>query len=120
MDPKHSHGPDRVDYQETPGDLTEVHASLLREHPEPTAESTPIPMWLTVTCGVAVLWAGLYLGFFNGGLKGGVFNELAPTPALLFPVQTKGTGGAAGPVAEKSLAEQGKAVYQTCAACHQP
>ena len=24
MDPKHSIGPDRIDYKETPGDLTEV------------------------------------------------------------------------------------------------
>jgi mono/diheme cytochrome c family protein len=117
MDPKHSHGPDRVDYQETSGDLTEVHAALLREHPEPTAQVTPIPMWLTVTCGVAVCWAGLYLGFFNGGLRGDVFNELTSNASLLFPAPGKTGPAVAEP--EKSLAEQGKANYATCQACHQ-
>ena len=118
MDPKHSHGPDRIDYQELPGDLTEVHASIQREHPEPTAESTPVPMWLIATCGFAVLWAGTYMGIFNGGLKGDVFNELTATASLLFPVSTTGTGPT-GPVAEPSLAEQGKAVYANCQTCHQ-
>ncbi len=118
MDPKHSHGPDRIDYQELPGDLSEVHASIQREHPEPTAQVTPIPMWLTAVCGLAVCWAGLYLGFFNGGLKGDVFNELATSPALLFPAPSKGAGVSLA-AAEPSLAEQGKAVYATCQACHQ-
>src|SRR3954470_21070010 len=120
MDPKHSHGPDRVDYQELPGDLTEVHAAIEREHPEPTAESTPVPMWLIATCGFAVLWAGIYMGVFNGGLKGDVFNELNANAGLLFPVPTKATGPGAGAAAEQSLVEQGKVVYANCATCHQP
>lgn len=117
MDPKHSHGPDRVDYQETPGDLTEVHASLIREHPEPTAQVTPIPMWLTVTCGVAVCWAGLYLGIFHGGFKGDVFNELASTAGGLFPAPVK--GGGTGAVVKLTDFEIGKRNYATCQACHQ-
>src|SRR3954463_12764858 len=112
MDPKHSHGPDRVDYQELSGDLTEVHAAIEREHPEPTAQVTPIPMWLTVTCGVAVCWAGLYLGFFNGGRGGDVFNELSSNAGMLFPAPV--IGGGKVTVAELSLAEQGKKDYANC------
>src|SRR4051812_39011696 len=104
MDPKHSHGPDRVDYQELSGDLAEVHAAIQRENPEPTAQVTPIPTWLTVTCGVAVCWAGLYLGFFNGGLKGDVFNELSTTASLLFPPPGK-LGGAVEAAKPLTLAE---------------
>ena len=118
MDPKHSHGPDRVDYQETPGDLTEVHASLLRENPEPTTQVTPIPMWLTVTCFVAVCWAGLYLGFFNGGLSGNVYNELTSNAGLLFPPPSE--GGVATEAKELTQFEQGQKGYATCQACHQP
>src|SRR3954467_2583068 len=110
MDPKHSHGPDRVDYQEQPGDLTEVHAAIQREHPEPTAETTPVPMWLIAVCGFAVLWAGIYMGVFNGGLRGDVFNELNATASLLFPVESKNKGGTTGPVQEQPLFEQGRVV----------
>src|SRR4051794_23720855 len=105
MDPKHSHGPDRVDYRESPGDLTEVHAAIQREHAEPTAEVTPIPTWLTVICGVAVCWAGLYLGMFNGGFKGNIFNELSSSARDLFP--PPGKAGPAEAVKEPTLAEQG-------------
>ena len=39
-------GPNRIDYQESP-DITEVHAAVDREKPEPSADVTPIPLWLT-------------------------------------------------------------------------
>jgi len=121
MDPKHSHGSDRVDYRESSEDLTEVHAAILRENPEPSANVTPIPLWLITICGVAVTWAGAYLGMFHGGFRGDVFNERLSSPDLLFPQQTKagGTEGAAV-VQEQPLAVQGKAIYGNCQACHQP
>jgi mono/diheme cytochrome c family protein len=119
MDPKHSIGPDRIDYQETPGDLTEVHAAIEREHPEPTADVTPIPMWLTAVCGFAIAAAGVYLGMFHGGFRGDVFNERASSPDLLFP-QVSTAKNANTPIGPKTLAEQGKAVYSSiCQACHQ-
>ena len=62
-------GSDRIDYQETPDDITEVHAAVEREKPEPSAEVTPMPMWLTGVCAVATVWAGLYFGIFNGGQR---------------------------------------------------
>ncbi len=119
MDPKHSHGPDRTDYSETPEDLTEVHASILRENPEPSASSTPIPLWLLSVCGVAVTCAGFYLGMFHGGFRGDVFNERQSSPDLLFPQASTGAGAGAAVVAEAPLAKQGEAIYQNCQACHQ-
>ncbi len=92
MDPKHSHGPDRIDYREDPGDLSEVHAAILRENPEPSAAVTPIPLWLITICGIAVAWAGAYLGMFNGGFRGDIFNERLSSPDLLFPHVAKSTG----------------------------
>jgi mono/diheme cytochrome c family protein len=109
-----SQGPDRIDYQETP-DVTEIHAAVKREHAEPTAEVTPMPLWLTGLCGVAVAWAGAYFGIFNGGLSGSVFNEYQSSPAVLFPLPDKGGGGAA---AALTLAQQGKSVYGQCVGCH--
>ncbi|HSI13340.1 MAG TPA: cytochrome c [Chthoniobacter sp.] len=117
---KPNEGPDRIDYQETP-DVTEVHAAVQREKPEPSAEVTPMPLWLTGVCGVAIAWAGIYFGLFMGGINGNVFNEYESTPAALFPLPEKAGGkGAGAEAAEQSLAQQGKAVYsQVCVACHQ-
>ncbi len=112
--------PDRVDYQETP-DVSEVHAAIQREHSEPTARVTPIPLWLTGVCAAAMVWAGTYFGVFHGGLSGNVFNEYDSSPAVLFPIPVKPGGpGAAAAGPAQSLAEQGKAVYANCVACHQP
>ncbi len=111
-------GPERIDYNETP-DVTEVHAAVKREHGDPRADVTPIPLWLTIICVVAVAWAGIYLGVFHGGFKGNVFDENKSNPELLFPTASAGSKGEAttGPV---SLADIGKGVYGQCAACHMP
>lgn len=107
-------GPERIDYQETP-DVTEVHAAVKREHAEPIAESTPMPLWLTALCGIAVAWAGAYFGIFNGGLSGNVYNEYQSSPAVLFPLPVK-EGAGTGVVA--TLAQQGKSVFGQCVGCH--
>jgi mono/diheme cytochrome c family protein len=117
---KPNEGSDRIDYQET-DDITEVHAAVEREKPEPSAEVTPMPLWLTGVCAVATVWAGLYFGIFNGGLSGNVFNEYQSSPAVLFPLPPKaGAAAGASAVQTQTLAQQGKAVYGQCAACHQP
>ena len=113
-------GPDRIDYQETP-DITEVHAAVEREKPEPSAETTPMPLWLTGLCALATVWAGIYFGIFNGGLSGNVYNEYESSPAVLFPLPPKAGGKAeAGAAAVQTLAQQGKAVYAQCVTCHGP
>jgi mono/diheme cytochrome c family protein len=110
--------PDHIDYREA-GDITEVHSAIQREHVEPTAKVTPIPLWLTAVCGGAMVWAGTYFGVFNGGLSGNVFNEYESSPALLFPPPTTGTGAGATAEAPQSMAQIGKGVYSNCVACHQ-
>jgi len=117
---KPNEGPDRIDYQETP-DVTEVHAAVQREKPEPSAEVTPMPLWLTGVCGVAIAWAGVYFGLFMGGINGNVFNEYESTPAALFPLPEKPGGPGAGAAeAPQSLAQQGKSLFvANCASCHQ-
>jgi mono/diheme cytochrome c family protein len=110
--------PDHVDYREA-GDITEVHSAIQREHTEPTAKVTPIPLWLTAVCGAAMVWAGTYFGIFNGGLSGSVFNEYESSPALLFPPPAGSKAGGAAAEAPQSMAQIGKAVYSNCVACHQ-
>ena len=114
-------GPNRIDYQET-ADITEVHAAVQREKPEPSAEVTPIPLWLASVCVFAIIWASIYFGVFNGGLSGNVYNEYDSSPAVLFPLEQKaGATTGAAEVQTQTLAQQGKAVFSvTCAACHQP
>lgn len=110
-------GPERIDYQETQ-DVTEVHAAVKREHVDPRANVTPIPMWLTALCGVAMIWAGAYIGVFHGGFRGDVFDENQSSPALLFPQAQKAKAG--GEAAQMSLVDAGKGVYNgNCQSCHQ-
>ena len=115
-----SEGPNRIDYQETP-DITEVHAAVQREKAEPSADVTPMPLWLTGVCAFATVWAGIYFGIFHGGLSGDVYNEYESSPAVLFPLPTtNGAGRNVAAATEKTLAQIGKEVFSGCAACHQP
>ncbi len=110
-------GPERIDYRET-SDVTEVHAAIQREHRDPSADVTPIPLWLTAICGVAVCWAGAYLGVFHGGFSSSIYNEYESNPSVLFPLPEK-KGGKTEVAATLTLAQQGKAVYPNCITCHQ-
>jgi len=111
---------DYVDYRETP-DVTKVHAAVQREHAEPISRGVPVPMWLLTLSGVAIIWAGAYLGMFNGGFRADVFNERDTSPRLLFPdkVAASGTGGGVAGAADDPVA-QGKKLYSAnCVSCHQ-
>lgn len=110
--------PDRIDYRES-ADITEVHAAVQREKPEPSADVTPMPLWLTGVCAGAMVWAGTYFGVFHGGLSANVYNEYESSPAVLFPQPTKAGAKTGAAEAPQSLAQQGKAVYAQCQACHQ-
>ena len=112
-------GPERIDYHETP-DVTEVHAAVKREHRDPGADVTPIPLWLAVVCAIAVAWAGAYLGVFHGGFSANVFDENKSSPVLLFPSPLKAGAGSADAGAQQTLAQIGKSVYGNCQTCHQP
>ncbi len=113
-------GPERIDYRET-SDVTEVHAAIKREHRDPSAEVTPIPLWLSAVCGIAICWAGAYLGVFHGGFSSTVYNEYDSSPSKLFPPRQKlSDSDKKPPVVELTLAQQGKVVYGQCVTCHQP
>lgn len=111
-------GPDRIDYRET-ADITEVHAAVEREKPEPSAEVTPMPLWLAGICAVAMVWAGTYFGIFHGGLSASVYNEYESSPLVLFPQPQKAGGQVAVAEAPQTLAQIGKGVYSQCKTCHQ-
>jgi len=88
-----------------------IHASILRELPEPRDGRAPAPLWLMAVFFGIMFWSGLYLAYFSGGFRADVFN----------PAQTAWAGGgaapAAGPVEPKVL---GKRVFaQNCVVCHQ-
>ena len=85
-------GQDRLDYLET-SDITEVHASIAREHAEPSADVTPIPTWLSILCAGALCWAGIYVGIFHGGFNPKVFNEYESNPTAFFPLPGNATVG---------------------------
>ncbi len=111
-----SEGQDRLDYRET-DDITEVHASVLREHSEPRSDTMPIPTWLGVVCTVSLVWAALYVGMFHGGFSSTVYNEYESSPSAFFPIP----GGLKdnGPEVELTLAQIGEKVFSgKCAACH--
>ena len=110
-------GQDRLDYNET-ADITEVHASIAREHAEPQAGTMPIPTWLGVLCAGALCWAGAYVGVFHGGFSPKIYNEYESAPSAFFPIPGGQQGG--GEVAELPLLAFGEKVYgNRCAACHQ-
>ena len=113
-------GQDRLDYQET-ADITEVHASIAREHAEPSVDVTPIPTWLSLVCAASLCWAGIYVGIFHGGFNAKVYNEYESNPTAFFPLPQGSATGPGGPVAELNPIALGEKVYkEVCQACHQP
>jgi mono/diheme cytochrome c family protein len=89
-------------------DDAEVTAPVLREAPEPTEKSSPLPFWLVVTAGILIFWGGFHLAGNSGGFKPDVYN-----PDL-------SGGGAAGPAAPPDPKVVGKRLFnQNCAVCHQ-
>lgn len=107
---------ERIDYRET-ADITEVHASITREHAEPRAGTMPIPTWLGVLSAGTLCWAGLYVGMFHGGFSSSVYNEYESNPSAFFPLPA--SGGPAGGAAELTLVQLGEKVFaKNCSVCH--
>ena len=110
-------GQDRLDYSET-ADITEVHASIAREHAEPLAGTMPIPTWLGMLCAGALCWAGVYVGVFHGGFNANVYNEYESNPTAFFPLPA-GQQGAGEAAVELPHVELGAKIYSNCIGCHQ-
>src|ERR1043165_6824193 len=99
-------GADHIDYRDT-ADVTEAHATAAaREHPEPAFGTVPAPLWLIAVAGVAVFWAGAYLGMFSGGFSGEVYNERAGMPKISKTTTTDGQ-----PPPTVSMADEGKRYF---------
>ena len=113
-DSKHSHGALDIDYRET-SNITHVHAAIQREKKDPLTDSVPIPFWLMGIFCVIFGWGLYYLGAFNGGYSGDVFNESAGQVS-----GKKGAAGAAGPEQPLTVVQQGAKVFTNCQQCHQP
>lgn len=86
----------------------EVSAPVLREAPEPSEKSSPLPFWLVIFAGILIFWGGFHLASNSGGFKPDVYNpDLAVGAA----------GSKAGPPDPKVI---GKRLFtQNCAVCHQ-
>ncbi len=112
-----SEGSEHIDYREAQ-DLTEVHAAIQRENKDPSADVTPVPLWVTVLCGAAVCWAGAYIGMFHGGFNSNVYNEYESSPAVLFPLPVN-ANAKAGPAIPDDPVAVGRGVYMgNCVSCH--
>ncbi len=110
-------GQDRIDYRET-ADITEVHASIIREHGEPRTGTMPIPMWLGVLTAGTLCWAGANIGAFHGGFSASIYNEYESNPAAFFPLPVQGDVGKAE---ELPLVQLGEKIFaKNCSVCHQP
>ena len=105
----------------TPGSTFGVHEA----HHGPETESEPVtlgssvaqerfqpvPAWVIGGCAALLLWAGIYLGTYNGGWSGDVFNEQANYKA-------PGPTGPVDPVVASK--KRGHGVFlANCAQCHQ-
>jgi mono/diheme cytochrome c family protein len=111
-------GPESIDYKEA-SDVTEVHSAIQREHRDPVAEVTPVPLWLTILCAASLCWAGAYLGVFHGGFSGNIYNEYQSSPTALFPLPAAKDGKKDQGQGNVSLVQIGKGVYAQCQPCHQ-
>lgn len=92
-------------------DVTEIHAALLREQPEPRDGFEPVNLWLVALTGGLLFWGGYYLANFSGRFEGGEYSEYPHGQA---------TAVAAPETPEQKLARVGAQVFNAnCSACHQ-
>lgn len=104
----------RMDHGEAT-DVTEMHAAIVRERPDPVEGHEPLNLWIVVFIAVLLFWAGSYLTQYSGGFRGDEFSEAQINPA---PPPVEAGAGADDPVAKASKA--GAIMFSTyCAACHQ-
>ncbi len=107
-----------IDYHET-ADVHDVHSAARREHEDPGFSAVPVPLWLMAVAGVAIFWAGAYLGMFSGGFSGDVYNERSGLPQTTTAGAPQ-AGQAGGAPQASSVVDEGKRYFtQNCVSCHQ-
>jgi mono/diheme cytochrome c family protein len=105
-----------TDYGET-SDVQEVHAAIQREKREPRVGLEPLSMWVIAVYGLAIFFAGAYIGRYSGNFSGDGLDPLSGPP----PTKKAGPGGqTGGPAEELSPHDRGKKIFSTnCQTCHQ-
>src|SRR4029077_5599038 len=105
-----------MDYGEQ-ADVQQVHAAVQREKREPRVGAEPLSMWLIAIYGLAIFFAGAYLGRYSGNFSSGGLDPMGAPPSA-----KKAAGGPAGgeQVAELSPRARGKKIFAAnCQTCHQ-
>jgi mono/diheme cytochrome c family protein len=78
---------------------------------EPTADISPVPVWLIVLLGALIYWCQLYLDGHAGGFSQEVYAPYdSPEAVLAANPQNEG---------DKTLAMGRQAFHMTCEPCHQ-
>jgi mono/diheme cytochrome c family protein len=91
--------------------IQRVHAILLREQPEPTEGSSPLPLMLLGLMSACIFFSAIYLGRYSGGFDPMVYDERI-LPGML-------EGAAAAPVVQDPKVLGRRIYLVNCAACHQ-
>ena len=92
-------------------DVTELHAAVLREKPDPVEGFEPVNLWMVAGIAGLLFWGGAYLTQYSGRFEAMEFSELPHgKPALVAAV-------AADPLA--AVKRDGMIAYNAvCALCH--
>ena len=105
-----------MDYGEQ-AEVQEVHAAIQREKREPRVGLEPLSIWLIAVYGLAIFFAGAYLGRYSGSFSGESLDPMVGPP----PKKTAVTGPGGGEqAAELSPRDRGKKIFAAnCQTCHQ-
>src|ERR1700704_452142 len=105
-----------IDYGEHE-EVQEVHAAIQREKREPRVGLEPLSIWLIVVYGLAVFFAGAYLGRYSGNFSGDGLDPMGGPP----PAKKSAAGPGGGEQqAELSPRDRGKKIFAAnCQTCHQ-
>jgi len=96
-------------------DVSELHAAVVRERPDPVEGREPLSLWMVVFVAALLFWAGSYLTQYSGGFRADEFSERQINP---LPPPSEAGPGTEDPAAK--AAKEGMAVFLAqCAPCHQ-
>src|SRR5436305_15301168 len=105
-----------MDYGEQ-ADVQQVHAAVQREKREPRVGHEPLSIWLIAVYGLAVVFAGAYLGRYSGNFSGEALDPYGGEMATMEKIT--GPQGAQQ-AAELSPHDRGKKIFAAnCQTCHQ-
>lgn len=94
--------------QESPFEVRDVHAAILREKEEPQDGYEPLPFWMVTFICIVAMWGGIYIQRYSGGFKADVIDHT---------LVTYGPVAAAGPRVVDPMV-LGQRLFTNCASCH--